>query len=244
MPRIRRIAPDGVAHHVLNRGNDRKRVFRKQGDYKAFLRFMHEAQDRIPIRILAYCLMPNHFHLVVWPESVTELSAYMCLLMNMHIRNYHHHYGTCGHGHIWQGRFKNFPIQHDSHLLNVLRYVEANALRANLVRRAEHWTWSSLTPAAGRAPRDGDAAVLVDGRPGLSGWPVARPGDWCDYVNSTPPRDEIARVRMSARRGAPFGEETWVNKIAKESGLEYTLRPVGRPPRIARDFPINNLPLS
>lgn len=229
MPRIRRLAPEGLAHHVLNRGNDRKRVFLKQGDYKAFLRFMHEAQERIPIRILAYCLMPNHFHLVVWPTSVTELSAYMCLLMNLQIRNYHQHYGTCGHGHIWQGRFKNFPIQHDQHLLNVLRYVEANALRSSLVRRAEDWTWGSLTPSAKRVSESGDDRPIVRDRPRLCDWPVGRPLDWCDYVNSAPTPEELARVRWSARRGTPFGEDDWVEKTAKQSGLEYTLRSVGRP---------------
>jgi putative transposase len=232
MPRIRRIAPEGVAQHVVNRGNDRKGVFKKKGDYLAFLRFMREAQDRIPVRILAYCLMPNHFHLVVWPTSVTELSAYMCRLMNLQIRNYHQHYGTCGHGHIWQGRFKNFPIQHDHHLLNVLRYVEANALRASLVRRAEDWSWSSLVRFSGPDVTTTEAPTGVNDRPTLAGWPIARPSDWCDYVNTIPAKEELEQMRWSARRGTPYGENGWVEKTAKESGLESTVRPVGRPPRL------------
>ena len=217
MPRIHRCAPDGLAQHVINRGNDRRKVFQKRGDYLAFLRFMAEAQRRCPMRVLAYCLMPNHFHLVLWPESVIALSEYMHALMNAHVRNYHQHYGTCGHGHIWQGRFKNFPVQHDGHLLRVLRYVEANALRAKLVRRAEDWSWGSLPAAEGE-------------RPELTPSPVERPSDWLDFVN-TPAGPQLKGLRHSVRRGTPYGEAAWQKRVAKESGLEFTLRPPGRPPR-------------
>ena len=219
MPRICRSAPPGLAHHVINRGNDRKTVFHKAGDYLAFLRFMHEAQLIVPVRMLAFCLMPNHFHLVVWPESVEALSAYMRTLMNAHVRNYHQHYGTTGNGHIWQGRFKNFPIQHDAHLFRVLRYVEANAGRAQLVRRAEEWNWCSLADPG------------EDPWPELAPWPVGRPPDWLEYVNDRPGSDEMRRLRLSVRRGAPYGEDEWTERIAKESGLEFTLRPPGRPKR-------------
>lgn len=217
MPRIHRCAPDGLAHHVINRGNNRKVVFQKRGDYLAFLRFMREAQDIEPVRILAYCLMPNHFHIVCWPESVTALSAYMRLLMNAHVRNYHQHYGTCGHGHIWQGRFKNFPIEQDDHLLRVLRYVEANALRAHLVHRAEDWSWGSLASPGNEGPQ-------------LAEWPVSRPADWLDYVNAAAGQD-LEKLRNSVKRGTPYGEKEWQERVAKLSGLEFTLRPPGRPKR-------------
>ena len=218
MPRIRRSAPDGMAHHVINRGNNRRRVFHKRGDYLAFLRLMGEAQEHIPMRILAYCLMPNHFHLVVWPDTMVSLSAYMHRLMNAHVRNYHQHYGTCGHGHIWQGRFKNFPIQHDANLLRVLRYVEANPLRADLVRRAEDWSWGSLADSRHE-------------QPALAEWPVARPEDWIDCVNVQHSAGDLAALRYSVRRGAPYGDDEWQKRIAKEYGLEFTLRPPGRPKR-------------
>ena len=217
MPRIRRTAPAGVAHHVINRGNDRKVVFQKPADYLAFLRYMFEAQSLVPMRILAFCLMPNHFHIVLWPESVGALSKYMHVLMNAHVHKYQQHYGTVGHGHVWQGRFKNFPIQHDLHLIRVLRYVEANAGRANLVRRAEEWNWSSLA------------------KPGKSTWPVlapspvVRPDDWVDHVNTYVAKKELARIRLSVRRGAPYGEHEWTERVAKENGLDFTLRAKGRP---------------
>jgi putative transposase len=218
MPRIRRCAPPGLVHHVINRGNNRQKVFLKSGDYRAFLRFMCEALVASPIRILAYCLMPNHFHLVLWPETVEQLSAYMRTLMNIQIRNYHQHYGTCGHGHIWQGRFRNFPVQHNGHLLRVLRYVEANPLRANLVRRAEEWSWSSL-----RTDRYE--------RPDLTPSPIARPEPWLDYVNEPSGKGEIRKLRRSVRRGAPFGDADWRREVAKDCGLEFTIRSRGRPRR-------------
>lgn len=217
MPRIRRSAPPGLAHHVLNRGNDRKRIFHKVGDYLAFLRFMFAAQARVPMKILAFCLMPNHFHMVLWPGSVEQLSGFMSVLMNLHVRNYQQHYGTVGHGHIWQGRFKNFPIQDDIHLLRVLRYVEANALRASLVRRAEDWSWNSLAEPRG------------DDWPELTSSPIERPDDWLDYVNGPVGGSELKRLRFSARRGAPYGEPDWTERVAKAYGLEFTLRPAGRP---------------
>lgn len=105
----------------------------------AFLRLLAEAGERVPIRLLAYCLMPNHFHLVLWPREDEELSRYMQWLMTSHVRRHHRHYGT--NGHIWQGRFKAFPIEQDEHLLAVLRYVERNPVRAKSlpIRKARRW---------------------------------------------------------------------------------------------------------
>jgi REP-associated tyrosine transposase len=217
MPRIRRTCPPGAAQHVLNRGNNRRTIFHKIGDYLAFLRLMAEAQTKIPLLLLAYCLMPNHFHFIVLPESAAALSAYMRWLMNAHVRQYHQHYETCGTGHIYQGRFKNFPVQTGSHLLNVWKYVEGNALRAGLVRRGEDWRWSSLSEE-GR----------LDG-PELCESPIVRPGAWVDYVNEELSLSDLKGVRRSVRRGAPYGDEDWTASVAKAHGLEFTLHRPGRP---------------
>jgi putative transposase len=128
----------------LNRGNARAEVFHAPTDYDAFLDAVAEATLRVPMRTLAYCLMPNHFHLVVWPVGDGDLSRWMHWLTTAHVRRYLAHYRHSGH--VWQGRFKAFPAQDDGHLLTVLRYVERNPLRANLVARAEDWPWSSLHP--------------------------------------------------------------------------------------------------
>ena len=138
MPRSSRPTPGGYCYHVLNRGNARAEVFHKESDYAAFVALFEPACQRLKMRLLAYCLMPNHFHLVLRPYNDGDLGRWMQWLMTSHVRRYHRHYGSSGH--VWQGRFKAFPIQEDEHFLTVLRYVERNALRAGLVQHAEDWT--------------------------------------------------------------------------------------------------------
>jgi REP element-mobilizing transposase RayT len=129
-------------YHVVNRGNRREPVFHKPGDYDVFVEAMTDAGTRVRIDLLGYCLMPNHFHLIVRTDRDGDLGRWMQWLLTAHARRYHRQYGTTGH--VWQGRFKAFPVEEDDHLVTVLRYVERNALRAELVSRAEDWKWSSL----------------------------------------------------------------------------------------------------
>jgi putative transposase len=161
--------------------------------------------------------MPNHFHLVLWPQGDRDLSRWMQWLMTAHVRRYHKHHGTSGH--VWQGRFKAFPIQKDQHLLAVMRYVERNPLRAKLVDRAEEWQWSSL---GGGDP---------DGGPEVNAGPVPRAADWRAYVNKPQTDAEVKAIRNSITRGAPYGAARWQQQAAKRLGLEATLRPRGRPPK-------------
>ena len=142
MPRTARASVGDICYHVLNRGNGRQRVFHRDEDYAAFLDLVGSACARLPLRVLGLCLLPNHFHLLLWPHADGDLSRWMQWLLTAHVRRYHGRRGTSGH--IWQGRFKAFPIQRDEHFLTVLRYVERNPVRAGLVRRAEDWPWSSL----------------------------------------------------------------------------------------------------
>ena len=115
---------------MLNRGNRREVVFHKPADYDAFVTAMADAQARLPVEILGYCLMPNHFHLVIRTHADGDMGRWVQWLLMAHARRYQRHYRTTGH--IWQGRFKAFPVQDDDHLLGVLRYVERNALRTGL----------------------------------------------------------------------------------------------------------------
>ena len=217
MPRTSRASQGGLCYHVLNRGNARSEVFHKPEDYHAFLDAAAESAVRVPVRVLGYCLMPNHFHLVVWPAGDGDLSRWMHWLMTAHVRRYLTHYHHSGH--VWQGRFKAFPIQDDGHLLTVLRYVERNPLRAGLVPKAEDWPWSSLHP-----DRAKDAPRLDPG-------PVPRPPGWVERVNAAmTPAEEEAIVR-SIRRGTPLGSETWARETADRLDLGYTLRGRGRPPK-------------
>src|SRR5438270_4693706 len=134
MPRGARAAQGGFCYHALNRGNGRRTVFHQDGDFAAFRKLLAEAGQRTRMRLLAYCLMPNHFHLAVWHAEDGQLSDYMGWLLTAHVRRYHQHYhSSC---HVWQGRFRAFAIQEDEHLLAVLRYLERNPVRAGLVARA------------------------------------------------------------------------------------------------------------
>ena len=214
MPRGARDALGGYCYHVMNRGNGRRSVFRKDGDFAAFAKLLCEAGERVPVRLLAYCLMPNHFHLALWPRADGDLSAYMMWLTTAHVRRYHQHYHSSGH--VWQGRFRSFPIQEDDHLLAVLRYLERNPVRADLVERAQDWLWSSATKPG-------------PGLPLLDAGPVPRPADWLRHVNTPQTEAEVERLRECLRRRRPFGNEWWTKATAGCMGLEASLRPRGRP---------------
>lgn len=142
MPRTGRASVGGICYHVINRGNAQNEIFHKSGDYQTFVELIGLACARIPMRVLAYCVMPNHFHLSLWPYSDRDLGHWIQWLLTTHVRRYHQHHRS--NGHVWQGRFKAFPIEQDDHLLTVLRYIERNPLRAGLVQKAEDWHWSSL----------------------------------------------------------------------------------------------------
>jgi putative transposase len=216
MPRTARAAKGNWCYHVLNRGNARSKVFRKPDDYAAFVGLIELACERLPMRVLGWCLMPNHFHFVLWPRHDDDLGRWMQWLMTSHVRRYHRHYQS--NGHVWQGRYKAFPIERDEHLLTVLRYVERNPLRAKLVRQAQRWPWSSLGCRA------------RESRPEwLSPSPVPLPRNWAELVNRPQTDAELAAVRHSIVRGAPFGSSDWTRIAARRLGLQSSLRPRGRP---------------
>lgn len=223
MPRRPRFASAGYAFHVLNRGAGRQTLFHEQRDYDAFVNLLEEARGQAPMRVLAYCLMPNHWHLVLWPETDDALSAYMHWLTTTHCHRWQAFYGSAGCGPVYQGRFKSFPVQADDHFLAVCRYVERNALRAGIVSRAELWKWSSLWQRVNNSP-----AVA------LSAWPVPLGATWLEYVNEPQNEMELATIRNSVNRGRPYGSATWVREVAKRLGLESTLRSRGNPRKRAR----------
>ena len=208
--------------HVLNRGNGRQTLFFGSADYEAFVRVVKEALLIVPMRILGYCLMPNHWHFVLWPELDDQLSAFMHQLMTTHVRRWQKAHHCEGEGHVYQGRFKSFPVESDEHLYTMCRYVERNAVRAGLVERAEDWVWSSVW--ARLHPDDPRALPLDD-------WPIPRPVDWLDRVNQALTGTEIEALRRCAERGSPYGSGPWVEQTARHLGLEATLRSRGRPPK-------------
>ena len=195
-------------------------LFEERADYAAFEQILAEAYAQSRIRIAAYCLMPNHWHLLLWPRQDGELSKVLRWITVTHTQRWHSHHDTAGTGPVYQGRFRSFPVQTDEHFLTVARYVERNALRAKLVRQAENWRWCSLWRRA-----QGDPKLAA----WLSDWPVDRPRNWAARVNRPETGEELETLRISVQRGRPFGEEAWVKRMAKRFDMESTLRPRGRP---------------
>jgi putative transposase len=220
MPRHPRVAPGGLVYHVLNRAVGKIHLFRNDRDFDAFLRVMIEAQKRFPIRLLAWCILSNHWHFVPYPRKDGELSEFFRWLTHTHVMRWRVAHRTVGYGPLYQGRFKSFPVQTDESLLTVCRYVERNALSAGLVRRAEDWRYGSLW-----ARLHGGEEL----RSLLSPWPVERPDDWVQTVNRPMSAREIERIKTSIVRNRPFGSEAWITKTAQRLDLKHTLGNEGRP---------------
>jgi len=203
-----------VVYHVLNRANARRRLFDDDGDYAAFERVLTSACARVSMRLLAYCAMPNHWHLVVWPRHEGDLSRFMNWLTLTHTQRWHQHRHTVGEGHVYQGRFKSFPVETSEDLLTVCRYVERNPVRAGLVELAEQWCWSSAG-TRGSVP--------------LHEWPLERPAEWPHWVNADELAEQIEAVRRSVIKGQPYGSEPWMERMVAQWNLGATLRGRGRP---------------
>lgn len=195
------------------------KIFMREGDFRAFVRLLEEGREKYGMRILGYCLMDNHWHLVLWPVKGVDLSKFVGWVCTTHVRRWRKFRETVGEGHLYQGRFKSFPIQGNGHLLEVLKYVEANPLRAGMVQRAEEWLWSSLGKG------EGTAGVRVQ----LTEWPVRKPGNWVARVNGRQRQQTMEQIRESVRRGRPLGDEEWVEESARREGLKSTVRRPGRP---------------
>lgn len=233
MPRTARQAPGGYLYHVLNRGVGRMTLFERDADYDAFERAMADTLAARPMRVVGYCLMPNHWHLLLWPRRDGDLSAFMQRLTITHVRRWIEHRHAVGCGHVYQGRYKSFPCQDDRHGLTVLRYIERNPLRAGLVARAEEWRWSSL----GRRLRSGNGEDVSE-RPELTDPPMDLPPDlrtWARTVNAAESETELTKLRLAVSRGRPVGSANWVERTTRALGLESAFRPRGRPRREGGD---------
>ena len=208
MPRPLRPIDDRLVYHVINRGNNRAPVFFDDQDYAAFLKAVADLRQRRPFEFYGYCLMPNHVHLLIRPLE-TPISRIMQSLLVSHTQRYHrcHHGG----GHVWQGRFKSPVIQDDDHLLTVLRYIEANPLRAGMVEAAGDYRWSSF-PAHGL----GAATRSSTRSPSTSHSPRPRPtAGAAGRPSSTrrPSDEELSALRRSTQVGLPYGHPDWVGGL-------------------------------
>lgn len=218
MPRSKRISRGNIVYHVLNRANGRLRIFKKPGDFAAFERILAEGIERFDMRLCGYCIMSNHWHLVLWPREDGDLSAFMKWITVTHSHRWHVSHGTVGIGHLYQGRFKSFPVESGAYYLTLMRYIESNPLRAGLIERSVDWQWSSL------AIRNRCEKPIE-----LSDGPIKLPRRWNSHVDNVIGTEDVEQIEKSMKRGQPLGGSQWVTQTAKELSLESTLKPRGRP---------------
>jgi putative transposase len=214
MPRPRRCVPANYVFHVLNRGCHGRRLFDTTADYGAFRALLAEGAERIGMRVCGFDVMPNHWHLVVWPEKDGAVSAFVHWLCTAHVAT-RAHTKKREVGHLYQGRFRCFAVQEEVYYYNALKYVEANALRAGLVQRAEDWKWSSAWE------RIHGSELLVPG-------PLPLPPDWVSLVNRGFDPDDLRALRASVRSSRPYGSPLWAEQTSRSLGLEQKLHGVGR----------------
>lgn len=220
MPRAIRTDVGNYCYHIINRANARLAIFFKETDYFLFEQVLEEAKKKYDMRIIAYILMPNHFHLVLYPKNDGDLAKFMQWLTLTHTQRWHQQKNTRGTGHLYQGRYKSFLIEEDNHLLSVIHYVERNALRAKLIKKAENWKFCSLW----RRLYGKDQQKKL-----LSKWPILEPKDYLSFINIPPSKEEEGKIRLSVLKGKPYGNDDWSMNIIKKFGLESTIRLSWRP---------------
>jgi len=220
MPRQPRNAIGGYVYHVLNRSNARVQIFDNNKDYQLFESVLEEGVEKFGMRILSYCIMPNHWHLVLYPLQDNDLSEFMKWITNTHTKRWHAVKKTTGQGHLYQGRFKSFIVQDNSYFIALVCYVERNAKKANLVKKTEDWKWSSIWRR--------EKGTLKQ-KKFLSKWPVSEPKNYLSFLNEQQTKEEEETIEKSIQRDCPYGEESWVSRVVREFGLESTVRAKGRP---------------
>ena len=225
MPRRLTRGTGGLVFHVMNRGVRRSQLFFNPADYEAFLTILCAAAERVAMRVLAFVLMPNHWHLVLWPREDGDLTEYVGWISLTHACRWQRAHGTRGLGPVYQGRFKAIPIQTGHHVVTVIGYVERNPVKPGLVSRAQDWPYSSASE------------IMIPDRPRLDPWPIARPANWLDLVNTPEQVAALADLRKCITRGTPFGTDAWSKQTATRLGWTSGLRPAGRPFALAQTLP-------
>ncbi len=223
MPRLARIDLADHFYHVINRANGRMQIFNEQEDYLLFEKLLTEAKELTDMRILAYVIMPNHWHLVLSPRNDGDLGLFMHRLTNAHTRHVHVKTKTIGSGHLYQGRYKSFIVDSDNYLVALIKYVERNPVRAKLVRACENWRWGSAWRRINGNPKQ---KKLLDPSP------VALPHGYTHWINTPDKEDDLSTIRHSLNKGTPYGRERWVDTMVTRHHLESTQRSAGRPKKI------------
>ena len=221
MSRIARAVVPDVPHHVTQRGNRRQVTFFCPDDYLLYLSLMSDWCRRCSVQVWAYCLMPNHSHLIVVPPSAEALRRAIGQAHNAYTREVSRREGWTGH--LWQGRFASFAMD-DRHAIAAARYVELNPVRAGMVHHPGEYRWSSA-----RAHLAGRDDALVVAAPLL-----ARVPDWSRFLGTPPDADLAEQVRKHASTGRPLGSDSFIDELEKR--LNRSLRK-GKPGRVPQALP-------
>ena len=220
MPRLARVDVGNEIYHCINRANGRLKIFNSPEDYILFESLLKEAQALTDMRILAYVLMPNHWHLILQPRHDGDLALFMHALCNTHTRRVHAATKTIGSGHLYQGRYKSFMVESDNYLLTLIKYVERNPVRAKLTKHCEDWQWGS-------AWRRTKGSLMH--KKLLSPSPAPLPHGYLKWINADDKHEDIKRIRTSVNKGVPYGNDSWVDVMVTKYHLETTARSAGRP---------------
>lgn len=220
MPRSARVDVGGEVYHVINRANGRTEIFSDPSHYKLFEKLLLETKELVDMRILGYILMPNHWHLVLHPKHDGDLGTFMHRLTNAHTRKVHAATHTNGSGHLYQGRYKSFLVDTDRYLLTLIKYVERNPVRARLAKQCEDWQWGS---AYRRIIGTRAEKKLLDPSP------TPFPRGYTHWINTPDKEEDLNEIRLSIKRGSPYGNPKWVDTMVAEHDLSSTINPEGRP---------------
>ena len=219
MARQPRIDIGNHPYHVLNRANARLPIFFQEEDFRMFESILEDACVEYDMRLLAYCLMPNHFHLVLYPQKDGALQKFMQWLTLTHTQRWHTKNNTAGTGHLYQGRYKSVLVQDDTHLLGLIRYVERNPLRANLVKNLKNWRFSSYWRRT---------YGTTQHRKILSDWPVEMPSDYDTFIRDSVTVEELRSIRNAVQREQLYGAEDWFDRMKRRLKI-VEKKPRGRP---------------
>ena len=223
MARLARIVVPGMPHHVTQRGNRRQETFFRDDDYRAYLSLLVEWCRRYDTRVWAYCLMPNHVHLIVVPDRPDGLARSIGEAHRRYTRRIN--FREDWRGYLWQGRFASF-VMDDAHLLAAARYVERNPVKAKLVARAEQWPWSSA--AAHVAGRADDVAEVGWLKEQIAGWVCT----WGQYLSLDDEPALASGIRHGERTGRPLGDEGFLQSVGKLLGRDVVPKKPGRKPKV------------
>jgi len=214
MSRIARVVVPGYAHHVTQRGNRRQQTFFTDGDYRAYIRFLAKEKERAEAEVWAYCLMPNHTHVVVVPSRPDSLARLFKEAHRKYTRRINLRMGWSGH--LWQERFHSFPMD-ELHAFNAVRYTELNPVRGRLCETAREWPWSSV-----HAHVRGEDDLLASVEPMLE-----RVEDWDAYLDEAVPESVLKRIRKHGRTGRPIGDDEFIRTLERKTGRSLRKRKPG-----------------